>query len=48
MKVSAAKKDLKDMLGEGVRDTIHQTLGAVIHRPDSSLSDQPFLFIIHT
>ena len=30
MKVSAAKKDLKDMLREGVRDTIHQTLGSVI------------------
>jgi len=30
MRVSAAKKDLKDMLREGVRDTIRQTLGSVI------------------
>ena len=30
MKVSAAKKDLKDMLRDGVRETIHQTLGSVI------------------
>ena len=30
MKVSSARKDLKELLREGVRDTIHQTLGAVI------------------
>ena len=28
MKVSSARKDLKELLREGVRDTIHQTLGA--------------------
>jgi hypothetical protein len=28
MKVSSARKDLKELFREGVRDTIHQTLGA--------------------
>jgi hypothetical protein len=30
MNPSSARKDLKDLLREGVRDTIHHTLGSVI------------------